>query len=312
MIVLSAFSPLSPQALAISNLFVAILVIMAAIFALVTGILLYVVVRYRARPGQGEPRQNLGNTRLEVTWTVAPILLLVVVFFFTVGAMRAADPGGDQRHPDLVVIGHQWWWEVRYPATGVVTANEIHLPVGRRLFVRLDSGDVIHNLWFPELGPKMDLVPGQTNYISLQADRVGVYQGACAEFCGVEHAWMRLRAIAQPPDQFAAWQRDQLQRAAAPPAGGQAARGAALFAQLTCISCHAISGVGGPTEGIAPNLTHVGSRQTLAAGLLANTAASMALWLRDPQAAMPGNHMPNLQLSGAQVGALTAYLEGLR
>jgi len=308
----SAFTPVSPQALAISNMFLAILLIMAAILALVTGLLLYIVVRYRARPGAGEPPQNLGNTRLEVTWTVAPILLLIVVFFFTVGAMRAADPGGDQRRPDLVVIGHQWWWEVRYPATGVVTANEIHLPVGRRLFVRLDSGDVIHNLWFPELGPKMDLVPGQTNYISLQADRAGVYQGACAEFCGVEHAWMRLRAIAQPPDQFAAWQRDQLQRAAAPPAGGQAARGAALFAQLTCISCHAISGVGGPTEGIAPNLTHVGSRQTLAAGLLANTAASMALWLRDPQAAKPGNHMPNLQLSGAQVGALTAYLEGLR
>ncbi len=311
MIVLSAFSPLSPQALAISNLFVAILVIMAAIFALVTGILLYVIVRYRARPGQGEPRQNFGDTKLEITWTAAPLLLLVVVFFFTIHTMAAADPATHGRAPDLDVIGHQWWWEVRYPGSGAITANEIHLPVGRRMLVRLDSGDVIHNLWFPELGPKMDLVPGQTNYMWLEADKPGTYLGACAEFCGTEHAWMRLRAIAEPPAQFAAWQRHQLQPAARP-AGGETARGGALFSQLTCISCHAISGVGGPTEGIAPNLTHFGERQTLAAGLFANTPANLAIWLRDPQEAKPGNHMPNMQLPEIQVHALTVYLESLK
>jgi cytochrome c oxidase subunit 2 len=305
----SPLNPVSPQGLTISTLFVVTLLIAAAIFALVVALLLYTAIRFRARPGQPEPYQQFGLPRLEVAWTVAPALVLAVLFVFTVISMNASQPSAAHGSADLVVIGHQWWWEILYPHAGVVTANEIHLPAGKRYLVALQSADVIHSLWLPQLNGKMDLVPGQTNYMWLEADRPGVYTGACAEFCGVQHAWMLVRAIVQPQAQFDAWQRQQLHKALTP-SGGLAAQGAQLFGQLSCANCHAISGT--PYQArIGPDLSHVGSRQTLASGLLVNTPANMARWLRNPQAVKPGSHMPNLQLSTGQVGALTSYLEGL-
>lgn len=311
----SVLNPLSPQANAISNLFIFTLIASLLIIFGIMAVLTYTLIRFRQRPGQGDPPQTYGQVPLEIAWTAIPFFLLLVVFGVVVNTMRIAAPGGDPP-PDLTVIGHQWWWELRYPS-GVVSANEIHIPVGRRFYVDLKSADVIHSLWVPQLGPKMDLVPGQTNHLWLEADKAGTYEGACAEFCGGPHAWMLVRVIAQPPAQFDAWQQQQLRDATTPPPG-LARQGAMLFGQLTCASCHAISGNGSSRAGnliepaVGPNLTHLAGRQTLAAGRLANTGANLAAWLRNPDTWKPGVHMPNLHLTPHELHAMTAYLESLK
>ena len=306
----SPFSPNSPQALAIFNLFVLSLVISAVIFAIVTGLVIYILFRYRGRPGQAEPPQISGHTRLEIAWTAAPALLLVVMFALTVATMRAADPPRGEQQPDLEVIGHQWWWEVRYPKSGVVTANEIHIPTGRRLLVRLDSDDVIHDFWVPQLGPKRDMTPGHTTYIWIQADRPGTFEGACAEYCGQHHAWMRIRVIADEPAAFQAWEQQQAQPAPAP-AAGEVAEGARIFRERTCVNCHVIQGQGGTAVG--PDLTHVASRQTLGAGVIReNTPETLAEWVRNPQDIKPGSYMPDLQLPEEELRALVAYMATLK
>jgi cytochrome c oxidase subunit 2 len=294
---------------AIADLLGWILLACGAIFAVVAGLVVACVVRFRGRAGAPEPRQVPGSRRLEIAWTVAPLLLVVWMFALTARTMRASDPPAD-RDPDLVVVGHQWWWEVRYPRAGVITANEIHVPVATPWLVRLESADVIHDFWVPELARKVDMVPGHPNHVWLAAERPGTYLGACAEFCGVQHAWMRLRVIAEPPAAFAAWLEAERAPAAAP-AGGPAARGRALFTELTCASCHAIAGTGAAAR-IGPDLTHLASRRTLGAGLLENTPAALARWLADPQALKPGSHMPDLELDAAQVADLAAYLGALR
>jgi cytochrome c oxidase subunit 2 len=305
-----AFHPASPQAAAISNLFVLMLLVAAAIFVIVAGAITYVALRYRDQPQASEPRQDFGQPRLEIAWTLASLFIVALLFGFTIVTVRSADaPAGAQR-PDLVVVGHQWWWEVRYPQSGVVTANEIHMPVGQRWLVRLDSADVIHDFWVPELGRKMDMVPGHPNHIWLEASTPGVYLGTCSEFCGAQHAWMRLRVMAQPPAEFAAW--EQQQRAVpGAAASGAAAAGARRFQELTCVNCHAIAGTAAVAR-VAPDLTHLASRATLGAGVLENTPANLTRWLSDPQAIKPGSNMPNLHLSSADVGALAAYLGSLK
>ena len=306
----SPFTPRSPQALAIERLFNLNLAIGALIFLLVTGLVIYCSYRFRARPGQGEPPQIAGNRRLEIAWTITPALILVVIFGLTLIAMRTADPPVGQQKPDLRVIGHQWWWEVQYPKSGVITANEIHIPTGRPLLVQLEAADVIHDFWVPQLGPKRDMVPGKLNYIWMQADKPGTYGGACAEYCGAQHAWMRILAIAQPQAEFDAWQRQQLQ--GAPPAtGGDVAQGARLFQQMTCVNCHAIGGTASQAR-VGPDLTHLASRRTIAAGLLQNTPEDLTRWMQNPQAIKPGTYMPNLQLSANDVRALVAYMETLK
>jgi cytochrome c oxidase subunit 2 len=299
----SVFNPVSPQALSISNLFIVLMIVSLAIILLIAGVLAYTLTHYRYRAGQGEPSPAFGIVRLEVLWTAIPFVILLFVFVGTVSAMEISSPPSDNapdhHHPDLTVIGHQWWWELHYPS-GVVSANEIHIPVGKRMLVELQSVDVIHSLWVPQINGKIDLVPGQTNYMWMEADKAGTYEGTCAEYCGAAHARMRVVVIAQPQAQYLAWQRQQL---ASPPtaASGLAAQGAALFLHSTCLSCHATA--------IGPDLSHFGSRTTLAAVTLTNTPAHLAEWLHDPQAVKPGNHMPTFKLTNAQVQALTAYLE---
>jgi cytochrome c oxidase subunit II len=303
------FNPASPEGKAISDLFLAVLVICGVILAIVTGLVVYSLVRSRVRPGAGEPRQIFGNRRLEILWTVVPFLVLVWIFALTVRAMRISDPSGVEP-PDLTVIGHQWWWEVRYAKSPVVTANEIHIPAGERLSVRLESADVIHDFWAPQLGRKMDMIPGLTNHIWLEAERPGTYLGACAEYCGAEHAWMRFLVIAEPTAAFAAWAAHQAEPAPAPTTGPEE-RGRQLFLQMTCVNCHPIRGVAALANA-APDLTHVASRRTLGAGVLQNTPANLARWLKNPQAIKPSCKMPNLNLSDAQVGDLVSFFESLR
>jgi len=295
------FNPVSSQAQSITNLFNLTMLIAAVILLLVTGLVLYVSFRYRARPGEGEPRQIFGHRNLEIAWTAAPAMLLAVLAGLTLHTMRLSDPSiPSQTQPDVVIVGHQWWWEVRYPKSGVVTANEIHLPVGQKLLAQIESADVIHSFWVPQLGRKMDAIPGHSNHLWLQTDQPGIYLGTCAEYCGTEHAWMRIRVIAQPPGDFEAWQQAQLQSPQIP-SEGDAAKGAQIFQEKTCVVCH--------TNGIGPDLTHVGSRDTLAAGVLENTPTNMTKWLKNPQTVKPGSNMPNFNLSDAEIQALTAYLE---
>ena len=306
----SPFNPASPQAASINNLFVLSLIISAVIFVLVAGLVLYIAFRYRQRAGASEPRQVAGHTRLEIAWTIAPAVLLVAVFIPALTTMFAIDPPVGDQQPDLIVTGYQWWWEVRYPNSGVVTANEIHIPVGQRLLFRLEATDVIHSFWVPRLGPKRDMTPGHPTYLWLQADAPGTYQGACSEYCGDQHAWMRIRVIAQPQAEFDSWQRQQ-QQATTAPTGEPALRGAQLFQQLTCVNCHAIAGTAADARA-GPNLTHLAGRQTLAAGRLENTPENLAAWIADPHSFKPGVLMPGYQLSESDLRALVAYLESLR
>jgi len=296
------FDTVSAQAQAITNLFVLTMVIATVILALVTGLVLYASFRYRSRPGQAEePKQIFGHRNLEIAWTAAPAVLLAVLAGLTLYTMGLSDPSASaQEQPDLVITGHQWWWEVRYPKSGVVTANEIHIPVGQKLLTRIESADVIHSFWVPQLGRKMDAIPGHPNRLYLQADQAGTYLGTCAEYCGTQHAWMRIRVIAQSRDEFEAWQQEQLQLPQIPP-NSEAAKGAQFFQEKTCVVCH--------TQGIGPDLTHMGDRETIAAGVLENTPPNMAKWLKNPQAVKPGSNMPNFNLTDQEIKALVAYLE---
>jgi cytochrome c oxidase subunit 2 len=302
------FQPASPQAHVILDLFVAILILCGVILLIVTAAIAYCLMRFRAQPGAQEPRQIVGNRNLEVLWTVIPILLVVWIFVLTARAMHRSDPDPADEQPDLIVVGHQWWWEARYPKSGAITANEIHIPTGRRLLLRLEAADVIHDFWVPQLARKMDMVPGHPNSIWLQADRPGTYLGACAEFCGAQHAWMRLFVIAQRPVDFDIWQRQQARPA---PSGQPAGQGAQLFLTMTCANCHAIRGTPALAQ-VAPDLTHLADRQTIAAGLLSNTATNLQRWLKDPQDFKASCLMPNLQLTDSQAAALASYLESLK
>src|ERR1700722_17727828 len=212
------FSPHSPQTHSIATVFSLVLVIAAVIFLIVAAGVIYSSIRYRSRGVAAEPRQIFGSTKLEVLWTVVPILILTGLFIVTVRAMVLIDaPQDSSRPPDLVITGHQWWWEVRYPrgatATGKIATGDIHIPASRRLLARIESADVIHDFWAPQLARKMDAVPGRWSFIWLEADTPGTYAGECSEFCGAEHAWMRFRVIAELQSNFDAW----LERQAQPP-----------------------------------------------------------------------------------------------
>jgi cytochrome c oxidase subunit II len=302
--------PVSPLAGDIARLFHGLLILSYVIFGLVTALVVFALWRYRARSvGQepGTPRR--GHSLLEITWTALPLLTVAVIFFFTIRVMYSTEPNYVPPDPAIQITGHQWWWEARY-SNGAYTANEIHIPAGARVPVWILAGDVIHDFWVPELGPKIDAVPGRTNALWLEADHPGTYLGACAEYCGNQHAWMLIRVIAQPPEEFANWLAAQAAIPPAPP-GGDAANGAKIFREKSCISCHTIAGVG-PTPRVGPDLTHFASRETLGAGILPNTPENLERWLRDPQQIKPGILMPNVKLNEDEVRAVGAYLESLR
>ena len=307
--VLTSFSPESPHTEAIYHLWMVSLAIFGLIFLFVCGLIVLSLMKYRWREGDPYPEQIAGQHTVEVVWTVIPLGIVVLLFVLTLRTMAVSDPP-PAPNPDLVVIGHQWWWEARYAKSGVVTANEIHIPVGVPLSVRLDATDVLHEFWVPELARKITTVPGHPNHIWLQADRPGTSLGLCSEFCGTEHAWMRFLVIAQPPAEFAAWQQAQLQPAAAP-ATSDARMGEHLFMEMSCASCHSIAGT--PAHAlVGPDLTHFASRKQLGAGILNNAPENVRLWLHNPQAVKPGVEMPNFQMTAQQVAQLTDYLETLR
>ena len=306
--------PVSPNAAAIREVFVIVFLICLVILVVVVALISVSITRSRGND-MTLPKQDFGSEQLETIWAITPVLIVLglgivsakLIFSIIALPSQEVTDGGSA---DLVVVGHQWWWEVRYPTSGAVTANEIHIPVGQRLRVRLDSADVIHSFWVPQLAPKMDMVPGHPNYLWLEADRSGVYEGACSEFCGDQHAWMRFIIVAQDESTYHGWLSRQAQPAHGP-AGAVAQAGKNYFFAQTCTNCHAIGGTGAVADA-APNLTHLAGRSLLGAGVIPNTPDELARWLRNPQEIKPGCQMPNFNLSDDQVSQLVAYLEGMQ
>jgi cytochrome c oxidase subunit 2 len=310
--VMPVLDPASKDAADICTLFTVVFVICLAVLTLVVTLICTSLFR-SVSTGERTPTQHFGRRNLQLAWSIPPLLIVLTLSFLSAKLIMSDVEGGtDAGQVDIVVIGHQWWWEVRYPAgaTAVVTANEIHIPIGRRLRVRLESADVIHSFWVPQLGPKMDMIPGHPNSLWLRADRVGTYEGACSEFCGDQHAWMRFIVIAEPEAQFKQWIEEQA-RAAEEPIAPTARAGKNYFVAQTCASCHAIGGTTG-IRTAGPDLTHVSSRKQLAAGQLDNTPENLARWLKNPQQIKPGCKMPDFGLTDDQVAQLVAYLKELR
>jgi cytochrome c oxidase subunit II len=300
--------PEGPQARQADSLWDLTFGIAVVIFFLVEGALVYILFKYRQRSDRDMPKQVHGNTRLEMMWTAIPVLLLTVIAFRTVAGIYEIAERPDNP-VEVTVTGHQWWWEFEYK-DGPVTANELHIPVGRPVLFTLRSADVIHSFWVPKLGGKQDAVPGRVIKMTYEAPKEGEYLGECAEYCGLSHANMRLRVFAHPPAEYEQWVADQM-KDAAPPAAGLAAQGADLFAKGQCVGCHTVKGT--PAQGtIGPNLTHFASRTTFAGSIFERNEENLGRWLADPPENKPGSKMPDLGLKEPEIQALVAYLQSLK
>jgi len=308
----SVENPASQQADRINRLFNYFNIAAAGMLLLVTFLVVYICIKFRQKKGDtDDPMQTSNNKLLEAVMIGGPTLLLIFFFYQTVTTMNAvAPPVPKDRQPDVVITGHQWWWEVDYPAAHVVIANEVHLPVGKHLLMQMRSADVIHDWWVPELGNKMDLVPGISNYLWLDINKPGIYTGACSEFCGAEHAWMRIKVIAQNENDFNKWLAANAKDAVVP-TDSLAIRGAELFQSHTCASCHRIQGTAA-TSDVGPDLTHLASRDEILTGLLQNNEANLFKWVNHPQEIKPGAHMPDFNFSKDSVNAIVHYLEELK
>jgi cytochrome c oxidase subunit 2 len=284
--------------------------ISAVVFVVVVGLLLFGIVRARSRTDEDARRPAPWGEPLVVIAGVGVTgAILIGLFLFSLHEMQALAFQGRSDALTIQVVGHDWWWEVRYPG-GAVTANEIHIPAGARVRLVLSTVDVIHSFWAPQLAPKRDLIPGRTNDLWIEADAPGVYRGQCAEYCGLQHAHMAFFVYADRPAYFTAWLAGQ-QRAVMPTRDTTAARGREVFLTSTCVGCHTIRGT--PAEGkLGPDLTHLATRNTIAAGTLPNTADVLRDWITDPQDAKPGVSMPPTQLSSSDLEALLAFLGSLR
>jgi cytochrome c oxidase subunit 2 len=311
----SIFKPQSTPADSIYGLSLLVLAITGLIFAIVFGLLAYAVAKFRRRSDGGpEPPQVYGSNQIEIAWTVIPVLIVLVLFMATARVIHAIqDIQMPQGATEVTVIGHQFWWEFRYPALGVVTANELHVSVSDALhpaptFLKLLSADTDHSFWVPRLAGKTDLIPNRINETWIDPHEVGVYVGQCAQFCGVQHAKMLLRVYVDSPQQFDQWIQDQRKPAATNEASDEGRR---VFEMNACINCHSVSGTVGDGR-FGPDLTHLMSRDTIAAGAALNTPDNLKLWIQNPDSIKPGSRMPAMQLNDHDLDALTAYLETLR
>ena len=292
------------------------LTITGLIFVVVFSLLVYVATKYRDRSpnDDGEPAQVYGSRQLELAWTVVPILIVLVLFFATFRVIQTIQGAeAPQNAIQITAIGHQYWWEFRYPGLGVVTANELHIPVSDKAhpapsFIRLLSADTDHSFWVPQLAGKTDLIPNRINSMWIEPHATGMYLGQCSMFCGEQHANMLLRVYVDSPDEFEKWVAAQKQPAIA--AEGAAA-GRAVFERNSCVNCHTIAGTIADGR-FGPDLTHLMSRATLGAGVLPNTPENLKAWVADPQKIKPGCLMPDMQLSQKDLDGLVAYLETLK
>ncbi|MDQ2833388.1 MAG: cytochrome c oxidase subunit II [Acidobacteriota bacterium] len=331
------FAPAATPAHSIFDLSMLVLCITAAIFLIVGGLLLYSLIRYRERPGDAprEPAQIYGSNQIELSWTVIPILIVVMLFLATtrviLGTERIAEPASAL---DVTVVGHQFWWEYRYPKYGVVTANELHIPISNPTspsptYLHMTSADTDHSFWVPRLAGKMDLIPNRVNIMWVDPPQPGLYVGQCAQYCGTQHAKMLLRVYAQTPEDFEAWIKQQQQTASpAPSADGAptaassntatrpparnnaAAEGQTVFLHNACINCHTIAGTAASGR-FGPDLTHLASRDTIASGAIPNTPENLRKWIDNPDSMKPGVLMPPMHLNEHDLDVITAYLTTL-
>jgi len=316
---MNTFAPESDLAQWILGLYLQVTAWDTLIFLIVLVALFLALFVFSTRVGEAAPPASASSDLwLEVAWTVGPALILLFIAIPTVRVIfRTQPPAPPAGSLIIEVVAHQWWWEFDYPALGIKTANELHVPIDRSLRLELHSADVIHSFWVPELGGKRDVVPGQTNEITFVANVPGEYLGQCAEFCGLSHANMRFKVFVEPPTEFSSWTRHQLSGALALGAtngsvshASEIAEGQRIFANSPCTTCHMIAGIS--AGAIAPNLTHFGSRTSLAGATFDNTTENLAKWINDPQALKPGAKMPALGVRGDQLSDLVAYLESLK
>jgi len=308
------------------------------VFILVEGALVYAIFRFRGKPGDPEPAQVHGNTAIEIVWTLIPALILAFIAVPTVKGIfhGNAIPPADALHVE--VIGHQWWWEFRYPEHKITTANELHIPVGQTVSLRMGTVDVVHSFWPPRFAGKRDVFPNRETRLWFKAEQPGLYPGQCAEFCGLQHGRMAFHVKAESPEDFQAWL-SHMQTLGAKPAapapapagkdsvrtassgatvqqptpsdsaaGSDYAKGEQLFRAKGCIACHSLAAYETPKGMIGPNLANVGARTHIAAGWLENTDANLAHWIREPQTVKKGVLMPNLGVTEDEARALVAYL----
>jgi cytochrome c oxidase subunit 2 len=309
------FAPVSTPAHAIADLSVLVLAVTAAIFIVVCGLLVYALVTFRRRPDDlREPAQVYGSNQVELAWTVVPALIVVVLFLATArvitSVQRADRPDGAVQ---VVAIGHQFWWEYRYPGSNVVTANELHVPVSDPAHptpttITLLSADTDHSFWIPRLAGKTDLIPNQINSTWIEPTETGLYLGQCAQYCGTQHAKMLLRVYVDSRAAFDAWIAEQGRPAHV---DDTVASGRRIFQTTSCVNCHTIAGTAANGR-FGPDLTHLMSRDTIASGIVPNTPGNIRRWIQNPDALKPGSRMPAMKLNDPDLDAVTVYLASLR
>jgi cytochrome c oxidase subunit 2 len=312
----SIFEPHSTPAESIRHLSLFVLSVTGLIFLVVFSLLSYVVVKFRSRAAdtEREPAQVYGSTQIELAWTIIPILIVFVLFLATARVIHAIqDAPKPAEAVEVTAIGHQFWWEFRYPALGVVSANELHVPVSdlshpTPTFLKLLSADTDHSFWVPQLAGKTDLIPNRVNEMWLDPHETGLFLGQCAQYCGTQHAKMLLRVYVDSPEDFKAWVHEQQQPANQ---NEKEAAGRHIFESTACLNCHAIAGTNG-TGRFGPDLTHLMNRRTIAAGAAENTPENLRLWIQNPDAIKTGSLMPAMKLSDAELDVLVRYLETLQ
>jgi cytochrome c oxidase subunit II len=312
----SIFDPHSTPADSIRHLSFFVLGVTGLIFLVVFSLLTYAVVKFRSRAADTdrEPAQVYGSTQIELAWTIIPILIVVVLFLATARVIHAIqDAPKPAEAVEVTAIGHQFWWEFRYPGLGIVTANELHIPVSdpshpTPTFLKLLSADTDHSFWIPQLAGKTDLIPNRVNETWLDPHETGLFLGQCAQYCGTQHAKMLLRVYVDGPEDFKRWVYAQQQPAIE---DAKEAAGRLVFERTACLNCHAINGTNG-TGRFGPDLTHLMSRRTIAAGASENNAENLRLWIQNPDSIKPGSLMPAMKLNDAELNALVRYLETLQ
>ena len=308
----SMLNPSSTQAHDIYALFRSFHIAAFGMLALIIFLSFFISIKYRKKKNDDSiPKQTTGNKTLEIFMIGIPTLLLIYFFYQSFITMKAVEPAvAEGSTPDIIITGHQFWWDANYNNTKVVTANEIHLPAGKKILLELRAADVIHSFWVPALGNKMDMIPGKPNFIYLNIDKPGTYAGLCSEFCGAEHAWMRMDIVAQSEADYAKWIAEN-ETDAHPPMGSLATEGSTIFQTSTCANCHRIRGTDALGV-IGPDLTHFDSRKKMLGGMMNVDSMNIYTWISGPQKVKPGSKMPDFIFNKDSLQALTAYLLQLK
>src|ERR1700690_39592 len=312
----SIFSPASTPADSIFHLSLLVLTVTGLIFLVVFCLIVYAIVNFRRRGGEDgrEPPQVYGSNQVEIAWTVIPVLIVLVLFLATARVIHSIQDAPEPRESiKVTVIGHQFWWEFHYPQLGIVTANELHVPVSDPLhptptFFTLMSADTDHSFWVPRLAGKTDLIPNRVNQMWIDPHESGLYLGQCAQYCGVEHALMLLRVYVDSQEQFDKWVQAQKTEGVS---DNSVVEGRRIFESTGCINCHAVRGTVANGR-FGPDLPHLMSRDTLAAGIIPNTPENLRQWIENPDSMKQGSLMPAMKLTGGEMDALVTYLETLR